>query len=227
MSKTFNIYCDESTHLPNDGKPYMLLGYVSVAYPQLRLVKEQIRAIMRKYKFEGELKWTNVHTATLPMYQELVDYFFMTDLRFRVLVVPKEQIDSDREGYTYDDFYFKMYYQLLHHKLDMNHRYNLYFDIKDTCSYRKLSKLKEILSNNVSIHCCQFVRSNEVLLLQLADVLMGAINYHLCLRRGMYGEGTKAKLSIVSKIQKHNALPLEYNTPRDEKKMNRFFITLE
>ena len=26
MSKTFNIYCDESTHLIHDGHPYMLLG---------------------------------------------------------------------------------------------------------------------------------------------------------------------------------------------------------
>lgn len=32
-NKTFNIYCDESTHLPNDKKPYMLLGCVNVAYP--------------------------------------------------------------------------------------------------------------------------------------------------------------------------------------------------
>ena len=32
MSKTFNIYCDESTHLKNDGHPYMILGYVSKTY---------------------------------------------------------------------------------------------------------------------------------------------------------------------------------------------------
>ena len=30
MSKTFNIYCDESTHLIHDGHPYMLLGYTSI-----------------------------------------------------------------------------------------------------------------------------------------------------------------------------------------------------
>lgn len=29
--KTFNIYCDESTHLEHDGYPYMLYGYVSIA----------------------------------------------------------------------------------------------------------------------------------------------------------------------------------------------------
>ena len=45
MSKTFNIYCDESTHLKNDGHPYMLLGYVSIAYPQIKMAREQIKAI--------------------------------------------------------------------------------------------------------------------------------------------------------------------------------------
>ena len=28
--KTYNIYCDESTHLENDGQPYMIYGYVSI-----------------------------------------------------------------------------------------------------------------------------------------------------------------------------------------------------
>ena len=37
MSKTFNIYCDESCHLENDHKPYMFLGSVSSAYNQTRL----------------------------------------------------------------------------------------------------------------------------------------------------------------------------------------------
>ena len=31
IEKTFNIYCDESTHLEHDGHPYMLYGYVSFA----------------------------------------------------------------------------------------------------------------------------------------------------------------------------------------------------
>ena len=31
MNKTFNIYCDESTHMVHDGHPYMLLGCTSIA----------------------------------------------------------------------------------------------------------------------------------------------------------------------------------------------------
>ena len=42
-TKTFNIYCDESTHLPHDRHPYMVLGYVSIAYNQMDMAKAQIK----------------------------------------------------------------------------------------------------------------------------------------------------------------------------------------
>ena len=64
MNKTFNVYCDESTHLIHDGHPFMLLGYTSIAYPQIKIAKEEIKAIKAKYNYKDELKWTNVHEAT-------------------------------------------------------------------------------------------------------------------------------------------------------------------
>lgn len=38
--KTYNIYCDESTHLENDGQPYMIYGYVSIPYNEMALAKK-------------------------------------------------------------------------------------------------------------------------------------------------------------------------------------------
>ena len=112
--KTFNFYCDESTHLEHDGHPYMVYGYVSIASNQIKMAKEQIKAIKKKHNFEGELKWTNVYEKTYPMYKEIVDYFFMTDMNFRAVIVKKSQIDNTRQDYTFNDFYFRMYFQLLH-----------------------------------------------------------------------------------------------------------------
>lgn len=74
-NKTFNIYCDESTHLPNDGCPYMIYGYVSVASNQIKMIREQLKAIKTKYAFNGEWKWTGIHDKTYQMYRELVEYF--------------------------------------------------------------------------------------------------------------------------------------------------------
>jgi len=71
-----------------------------------------------------------------------------------------------------------MYFQLLHHEIDLEHDYNVYFDIKDTCSQERLRKLRDYLKWNASIVNFQFVRSHESVFVQLADVLMGAINYN-------------------------------------------------
>ena len=137
MNKTFNIYCDESTHMVHDGHPYMLLGCTSIAYTQIRMAKDAIKDIKKKHGYSDELKWTNVHEATYKVYAELIDWFFMNDMEFRAVVVDKSQIDEKREDYTFNDFYFRMYYQLLHHKMDMDYTYNIYMDINYNLRYEK------------------------------------------------------------------------------------------
>jgi hypothetical protein len=227
MDKTFNIYCDESTHLMHDGHPFMLYGYVSVASNQIKLAKEQINAIKEKFSYEEELKWTNVHEKTLSLYRELVEYFFMTDFKFRTVIVDKSQIDENRPDYTFNDFYYRMYFQLLHHDINLENNYNVYFDVKDTCSQQRLHKLRDILKWNASIRNFQFVRSNESVFLQLADVLMGAINYNLRIQRGEIAGKVVAKRKIVDIIQQHTDISLEKTSPASNKKFNLFFISLK
>lgn len=227
MNKTFNIYCDESTHLIHDRHPYMLLGYVSIAYPQIRIAKEAIKNIKNKYNYKDEFKWTSVHQATYKVYAELVDWFFMNDLEFRAVVVDKSQIDESRPDYTFNDFYYKMYFQLLHTKVDFQNTYNVYMDIKDTCSSEKLSTLKRIMDYNSSIGNLQFIRSHESVFIQLADVLMGAINYNLRKKKGDVEGRVDAKLKLIEKIQKHSNISLNCSTPLYRKKFNLFFISLK
>lgn len=227
MSKTFNLYCDESTHLIHDGHPYMLLSYISIAYPQIRLAKEEIKAIKRKFNYTEELKWTNVHSATYKVYAELLDWFFMNDLEFRAVVVDKSQIDEKRADYSFNDFYFRMYFQLLHTKVDFQNRYNVFLDIKDTCSGEKLEKLKKIMSYNSSIGTLQFIPSRESVFIQLADVLMGAINYNLRIQKGDVKGNVIAKLKLIEKIKRHSNISLNTTTPLSRNKFNLFFITLK
>ena len=227
MSKTFNLYCDESTHLIHDGHPYMLLSYISIAYPQIRLAKEEIKAIKRKFNYTEELKWTNVHSATYKVYAELVDWFFMNDLEFRAVVVDKSQIEEKRADYSFNDFYFRMYFQLLHTKVDFQNRYNVFLDIKDTCSGEKLEKMKKIMSYNSSIGTLQFIPSRESVFIQLADVLMGAINYNLRIQKGDVKGNVIAKLKLIEKIKRHSNISLNTTTPLSRNKFNLFFITLK
>ena len=222
MRKTFNIYCDESTHLQNDGMPFMLISYVSTAYNQLKQHNEHIKLLKAKHQFKGEIKWSSISKSQYPFYSDLITYFFSTDIKFRAVIVDKTQIDETREDFMYSEFYFKMYYQLLYHKLEPEYSYNIYLDIKDTCSHGKLKKLSEILHNNSAIRNLQFIKSHESYLMQLSDLMMGAINYHL---RGL--NKVTAKSNLIKKIELHTKIELTHSTPKSEEKFNLFFIDLK
>nr|NQU91785.1 DUF3800 domain-containing protein [Bacteroidota bacterium] len=121
--KTFNIYCDESCHLENDHKKFMLLGCVSSAYNQVKRHTERIRNLKKEHNFYGEIKWSNVSNSQLKFYKALLDYFFDTDLRFRAVIVDKSKIKNGEFNQDFDTFYYKMYYYLLiHNKNNRNDR---------------------------------------------------------------------------------------------------------
>lgn len=221
--KTFNFYCDESSHLENDGLPYMFIAYVSSPWNQVKLHSENVFHLREKHHFKGEIKWSKLSESNFQFYSDLIDYFFATDLNFRAVIVKKSQINNEKQGFTYNDFYYRMYYQLLHHKIDMENKYNIYLDIKDTCSNHKIKKLQEILNINYgNIRNLQFIHSHESVLLQLTDVIMGALNYNL-----RDNKKVLAKLRIIEKIKRFSDRPLDCSSPKYFEKFNLFFIELK
>lgn len=222
MSKTFNIYCDESCHIEHDHKPFMFLGSISVAYNQVKLQTEKIKELKEKHHFYGEIKWTNVSKSKFHFYMELVDYFFATDLKFRTVGVEKSRINNEAFGSTYDDFYYKMYYYLLNHNLNSLYNYNVYLDIKDTLSAYKVNKLKDILNTKFGVfRNVQNIRSHESILMQLADFMMGAISY----QHNNEAKENQAKVQVIKKIQNHSGENLMQTNYSD--KLNLFFIELQ
>lgn len=223
MNKTFNLYCDESCHLERDGIPYMLISYVISSYNQVKLHSDNIRALKIKHFFKGEVKWSALSKSQYPFYNELIEYFFATDLQFRAIVIDKSKLKHSEFNQTHEDFYDKMYYQLLIHKINPEYNYNIYMDIKDIYTYRKAASLKKYLDNNsVCIRKIQIIKSYESELMQLTDVLMGAISYYLRSKNKVI-----AKNNIIEKIQSHCSLDLKQSTPRGEEKFNIFHIDLK
>lgn len=221
MSKTFNIYCDESCHIEHDHKKFMFLGSVSSAYNQVKLHTEQIKTLKKKHHFYAEIKWTSVSNSKLRFYLDLVDYFFATDLKFRAIGIEKSKIKCEDFDSTYDDFYYKMYYYLLIKNIDTLYNYNVYLDIKDTLSAYKVNKLKEILNVKYGVfRNIQNIRSDESLLLQLSDFLMGAVSYS----NNDELKANSAKVLVIEKIKQHTALDL--SATNYSKKLNLFFIEL-
>jgi hypothetical protein len=223
QNKTFNLYCDESTHIESDGMPFMIIAYTSCAVNQVKIHSQHIMMLRHEHSFKGEIKWSKLSSSNYPFYAGLVDYFFASDLNFRAVIIDKSKIRNNVLGFSFDDFYYRMYYQLLHHKIDMENTYNIYLDIKDTCSHKKVIRLKDILNIDYSnIRNLQSIRSHESVIMQLTDVLMGALNYHL--RQNLVVE---AKIKILDKIKQHVKRPLDLSTPRSAGKFNLFFIELK
>jgi len=224
----YNIYCDESCHLEHDNINVMLLGAIWCAKEKKAEIFKRIREIKTEFRLspDFEIKWNKVSPAKKDFYLRLIDYFFDdNDIFFRALIVPdKSVLNHEQFNQTHDDFYYKMYFDLLKVILSPSNCYNIYIDIKDTRSQYKVLKLTDILRNNhydfdkKIINRIQQVKSNEVELLPLADLLIGAIGYNC---RGL--QTNSAKLAIIKRIQERSKYSLNNSTLYREDKLNLFF----
>lgn len=225
MSQTINIYCDESCHLENDGQPIMTLGALSCPLEQRREICVRLREIKLQHGISTatEIKWGKVSPAKLAFYQDWIDYFFDDDdIGFRAVVIPDKQIlqHGDR-GQTHDDWYYKMLFTLLKVLLKPENSHRIYIDRKDTHSGRKAAKLHDVLCSSSYdfdrriIERVQPVSSHESELLQLCDLLIGAVGYT---NRELVT--SSAKLALVERVKERSHLSLRINTLLRATKIN-------
>jgi len=227
MTVTYNIYCDESCHLEHDYQGIMVLGAVWCPLEKAKEIALGIRQIKAQHglKPDFEIKWTKVSPSKESFYLDIMNFFFdEDDLHFRALIVPdKSKLDHQAFGQSHDDWYFKMYFDMLKVIFRPEARYRIYLDIKDTRSAPKVTKLWEVLCNErydfsrEVIERIQTVRSHEVEQLALADLLIGAVAYA---NRGLTGSAAKRNLVELMRQRSHYKLTL--TTLLQEDKVNLF-----
>jgi len=225
--QVFNVYCDESCHLENDYQRVMVLGAVWCPLESTRDIAVRLRRIKVEYGLSRhfEIKWTKVSPAQVDFYQEVIDYFFDDDdLHLRALIVPdKSRLRHEAFNQTHDEWYYKMYFDMLKVILQPEAGYRIYLDYKDTQGAKKAAKLHDVLCNNAYdfsrniIKRLQLVRSHEVEQLQLADLLIGAVSYA---NRGL--ESSPAKFQLVQRIRQRSGYTLSQSTLLREDKVNLF-----
>ncbi len=225
MKTTINIYCDESCHLPNDGQKTMVLGALWCFRTKAREHNQAIAELKARHRLSPffEIKWTKISPGKLDFYRDLLNYFFDSrTMGFRAWVIPDKLILCHADyNQTHDEWYYKMYFYLLRNLISTDRRYHIYLDIKDTRSRMKLRKLREVLSNanydfsREIIERIQHVHSHDIGLMQLADILIGAVSYHA---RGL--SDSAAKNEIVQLIKDRTGLSLTRNTLPTERKFN-------
>lgn len=223
----FNIYCDESCHLENDQQTVMVLGAIWCPTEKTREISTRLREIKVSHSLSAtlEVKWSKVSPAKKDFYMAYLDYFFDDDdLHFRALIVPdKTQLRHEAFGQDHDTFYYKMYFHMLKVLFSPEATYRIYLDVKDTRSAAKVEKLHEVLCNNMYdfsrtiIERLQTVRSHEVEILQLTDLLTGIISY-----TNRQLAGNEAKQALVSRMQKRSGYSLTRTTLLRESKVNLF-----
>ena len=224
----YNIYCDESCHLEYDSISKMVVGCVWLPKKEVRRISTSIRDIKMRYSYPWEIKWKRVSPSLLDFYRSLIDYFFdEADLHFRCLVVSdKSKLDhSTFNAGSHDAFYYKMFYQALHVIVENVHSYEIYLDIKDTRSARKVKLLRDILRNRFSdvdgaiIRRAQHIRSHESVVMQLCDLLIGAVAYR---NRGL--TGSEAKVALADLVTRRAGQRLDYKSPLSARKFNLFIF---
>jgi hypothetical protein len=221
----YNIYCDESCHLPNDNCNVMALGSIWQLKEESDKTALDLRRIKRSHGLPAffEVKWKKVSPAKIKFYESLVNYFFDEgNLHYRVVVVPdKSKLRHDEFSQTHDDWYYKMFFTLLKAIIAPQDIFNIYIDIKDTRSALKMRKLREVLHHSLYdfsdsiIKKIQPVRSEEVEQIQLTDLFTGIFTYH---HRNL--QKSSAKSHLVDLFSQRSGYSLDKTTLYKENKTN-------
>ena len=202
----YNVYCDESCHLISNDSKYMLIGAVYCPKNKVKKINEYIEHLKENYNISNkiELKWNKIDKKTEKLYLDIINYFFNNDdLKFRVIVIDKTKLDHEKYNQTENDFYYKAYYEMLKYLIIPGNTYNIYPDIKDTNSYYYHQVMLDYLrikmhdSNRKTIRKVQPIRSYEAPILQINDILIGALSYYY---RNL--SKNSVKLKIISEIKK-------------------------
>lgn len=224
IGKGISIYCDESSHLENDNNSIMGLGAIWCKTDLKDIAFKKIRDIKTKHKLprDFEIKWTKVSPSKISFYEELIDYFFEADyLGFRSVIINKDLLDHKGNGSSHDDFYYKMNFLLIRELIDPSHEYKIYLDKKDTNGIKKIEKLHAYLCSNQydykqeTVKSVQEVISDQIELVQLCDLLLGAVCYA---NRGL--NTSPGRLKLVEKIRELSGYSLVKTTYPSEEKMN-------
>lgn len=186
----------------------------------------------KQHNLKAELKWAKVSKAKLGYYIALVDMFFehakANRLHFKAVVFDTHQIDyKTYHGGSVELGFYKFYYQFLLYKFGRyaatdDCRLWVYIDERSGCDEVKLGTLRNVLAAGIKN---KFGRKSDVVrkieardshhcnLMQLADVLMGAVGFHCNGMHAVQG-ASPHKIALAAHVAKLANLPaLDVSTP--------------
>ncbi len=224
-SDHYKLFCDESCHLKHDNSDVMVLGTICCPDERVEDINRQIKTLRYQHNYKTELKWTKLHAKQIDFYKALIDLFLETEaLRFKATVVVNKKLlnhEQFNQG-SHNNFYYKMFYYALRDFLVSGNQYKIYLDYMDTQGRDKARKLMDVLHNanygQIDI-TAYIIRSHESQLIQLCDLLIGALSY---VNRTDITHESKVKNELVAYLQQKLCRSLDIGTPPWEQKFNIF-----
>jgi Eco57I restriction-modification methylase/Protein of unknown function (DUF3800) len=213
-----HLYCDESRHLPHDREPFLLLGLVACPADRAHDFNIALTALWKAHGLPPhfEAKWTKVSPAQLDFYRAVLGWFIETEgIAFRALILPdKQRLYAALPEESRDFLYYRLYYQFLRSAVEPENRYRVFLDIKDTRGREKITELRRLLSTDAddakAVQTLQHIRSHEIRLAQIADLLLGAVGFA---RRKQISAESPAKRALVHLLEEKLGQSLRSDSP--------------
>jgi hypothetical protein len=217
MENVFNIDCDESRHTSDPSDRYMVIGAVESPRSKKRQIVKDIHMLRRKHCTQGEFGWKRLSPNKRDFYFAILDYFVNSDvLAFRCIVVDKHNFTIDDEELGF----YKLYYQMLFHWLVYYNEYYIYLDHKTNAQQDRLYALRKCLLRAHVIKALEPANSKELEIMQLTDLLIGAVGYAWNLRNE-----SQVKSDFCNTLATRLGLSrLDVSTWKSERKFNVFFF---
>ena len=225
----YNLYCDESCHLEHDDSDVMVLGALIIPKDKRQEITENILQIKARYgvKARTEVKWTKASMPKIDLYKDLLNCFFLDDdMRFRVLVAKKTRLNHEAWSQSHNDWYYKMYFTMLNRLFDSTkhlQRVRGHQGHALRATYRETGGSASKTATTTSTYECikkvQPIRSDEVQMMQITDVINGAV----CrANRTTIPQPSGAKAEILDYIRMRSKLRLTQSTTLGTRKFNIF-----
>ena len=203
--KTPVCFFDETGILNNQTDRFFLLGMVKVLRPHK--LNNFIKHIRDKNHFYDEIKWKKVSKRNIEIMKIIINKFFSThNTNFYCIVLPKDEMNFEK--YFNNDF-FKAYKSfsviLLKNCIKKDEIVSV---IADHYPAPKKDEFEAKTRNYVndhnkalSIHSIVRIHSKGSNLVQLADLLMGAVNYEFKIKNNLIKHPNKEKVNLLDYLK--------------------------
>lgn len=219
MPQSYRVYIDESRQTR---ERYMVLGGLITTVGEIPEIQKRVDDFRAQTGMVREFKWTKVSKAMLGHYRGLVDLLaeLIAQDRVHFKAAVFDSTTFDHKQFSHGDgekTFYKLMYQFILHKfgkyLEEGDKAVIHLDQRTT-SY-SLAEFKQILNNGIrkkyaiqraAIRSLEPVDSKASDLIQIADVIMGALGFEMNGYHQIPG-ASSAKCELASYIANRFRLP--------------------